>query len=370
MYKPCCVAVLLGLFGAGAHACTSESGLKGASGSGGATGAGGDIGQVGSGGAGGAAACNSLTVEFEAVTPTVLLLVDRSSSMFDLPYASSPTRWQPLYDALMDPVNGPVKQLEGVVRFGFAAYTSNTNGSDCPGLSSVAPALDTYAAIDTAYQPLATPPPFKAETPTGAAIAEAAALLASEPGPKYILLATDGEPDTCQHVDPQCGQDESIRAAQEAYAGGITTIVVGISTDVSAAHLGDLANAGSGEPVVQPSGNFISLCVNGGYAQITADYATVGGNAPFYQPGDQAQLQSQLVGALQGVRECDFTLQQAVSTSEAERCDVTIDGMALTHTTDWTMQSETQLTLTEQACQTLQTADQISIECPCDVLIE
>jgi hypothetical protein len=325
---------------------------------------------VGAGGHGGGEGCNSLTVEYEPVTPTVLLLVDRSSSMFDLPYGTSPTRWQPLYDALMDPVDGPVKQLEGVVRFGFAAYTSNA--MSCPGLTELAPALDNYDEIDAVYAPLSTPPAFKAETPTGAALTDAAAALAGIDGPKYIVLVTDGEPDTCAHVDPQCGQDESIYAAQQLYAQGITTIVVGISTDVSGAHLGDLANAGSGQPVLEPAANsnFIYVCVNGGYAQITADYSTAGGNAVYYQPDDQAQLQTQLSTALQGVRECEFELKQGVTVSEAARCDVTIDGAALTHPTDWTMDTETQLTLSEQACATLQTADQITIECPCDVLIK
>src|SRR5262245_19025137 len=45
--------------------------------------------------------CNSLTVDFKPVTPTVLLLVDRSSSMFDLGFGPSPDRWAPLKEALV-----------------------------------------------------------------------------------------------------------------------------------------------------------------------------------------------------------------------------------------------------------------------------
>ena len=56
-------------------------------------------------------------------------------------------------------------------------------------------------------------------------------------GSKYIVLATDGEPDTCPGTcvgptcpvpdrpgwprDPQCGQDRSVAAVQEAFKQGI-----------------------------------------------------------------------------------------------------------------------------------------------------
>src|SRR5690606_1952321 len=45
--------------------------------------------------------CNDLEVEFESITPTILVLVDRSSSMFDQPLADYPNRWEPLKEALV-----------------------------------------------------------------------------------------------------------------------------------------------------------------------------------------------------------------------------------------------------------------------------
>ena len=60
--------------------------------------------------------CLELTVTPTPVTPTVLILVDNSSSMFE-PRADL---WDALYNALMS-ADGPVKGLEDKIRFGFAS---------------------------------------------------------------------------------------------------------------------------------------------------------------------------------------------------------------------------------------------------------
>ena len=45
---------------------------------------------------------------------------------------------------------------------------------------------------------------------------------------KYIVLVTDGAPNTCLVRDPQCGQDASVAAVQAAFGAGIRTLVVGL----------------------------------------------------------------------------------------------------------------------------------------------
>ena len=312
--------------------------------------------------------CNDLEVDYQETTPNVILLVDRSSSMFDSGYGASPTRWAPLYDALMAP-HGPVDTLQGDIRFGFSAYTAG-QGS-CPGLESVPPSLDNHTSIDTLFQQLSTPPAFKAETPTGAAIQEAVELLEAlqDDGSKYIILATDGEPDTCAHMDPQCGQDESIKAVQDAFARGIRTIVLGIGSEVGSKQLRDLANAGTGQAVEEPSQDFISTCVNGGLSDVTASYAPTGGDANFYHPTDPAGLGEALASAIGGVRSCVFELSSHLSPDAANQCTVLLDGQVLSHGVDWHMNSETNLELAPSTCQDLQGAETISISCPCDVVI-
>src|SRR6188768_1652389 len=212
--------------------------------------------------------CATLSVQTVELVATVSLLVDTSGSMFQQPAPF----WTPLHDALMDPTNGVVKQLQASTRFGFTSYTGlgdsyeNATTFKCPILQSVPYALNNYAAIDKMYSGIK----YNSEaweTPTHAAIDAAAADLvkfkATPDGPKFILLVTDGNPDTCWAKNPQCGQDAAIKSAQAAFAQGITTFVLGIgsvlSTDPKAEgcqsgrcgldYLQDMANAGTGQPV-------------------------------------------------------------------------------------------------------------------------
>lgn len=339
-------------------------------------GSGGQASTIGSGGnddftSGKGGGCNELTVEFEKQIPTVMLLIDRSSSMFDNAYGQNQDRWQPLYDALVDPSSGIVKQLDGEVRFGLATYTNNGGDNTCPIMSEVSPKLDNFGAIQSAYDQASTKPNFKGETPTGPALLRATEILAqvAEPGPKYILLATDGEPDTCGHPDPQCGQDESITAVQAAHDAGIGTIVVGIGNEVGAKHLADLANAGDGQAVEDPTQSWIYTCKNSGISDQNGSYAPTGGDATYYQPADQTQLETDIHGIIMGVRDCVFELKAKVDIELGHLCTVELDEKSLPHNTSWKLKSETELEVIGDACDDLKTISaSIHIDCPCDVV--
>lgn len=320
--------------------------------------------------------CNDLRVEFKPVIPTVLLVVDRSGSMFDSAYGGSPTRWLALTEALFPSAGGVLSDYQGAVRFGLLTYTSDSGAGICPILRDVAPALGNLAAIKALYQEESARPNFKAETPTGAAVAAATEQLQAiaADGPGHILLVTDGEPDDCVTADPQCGQDLSIAAVQSAYAQGIGTSVVGISADVSAQHLQDLANAGQGMPVQAPDMQYIYNCVNPGYATLGAQYAAVGeaaGNAPIYQPADAAGLATAIGTLIRGVTSCDFELDGEVDLERAELGRVMLDGQRLIHddANGWRMQSSRVLQLQGTACDRVQTeSEALAISFPCDVV--
>lgn len=370
---------LLAVITTAAIACNAGgSNLKDGGGLNGSNGAGGDgngnlFNTGGSDLSGQGGGCNELTVAFEKQTPTVVLLVDRSGSMFDNAYSSSADRWTALYDALMNSSTGVVNDLQNDVRFGFATYTNNGNDSQgtCPLISEVTAAVGNYDAILSAYDSESTKPNFKAETPTGPAVAAISTSLAAfnEPGPKYILLATDGEPDTCSHPDPQCGQDESIVAVQAAYAQGIGTIVIGIGDEVGAKHLKDLANAGAGLPVEEPDDYFNNTCLNSGISQKNAEYSTIGGGAVYYQPSTQAQLETDIHGIINGVRDCTFELKAKVELDQAYLCEVELDGVPIQHMSDWKLKTETELEVLGDACDQIKTVSkEIHIDCPCEIV--
>jgi hypothetical protein len=319
--------------------------------------------------------CNDLVVEFKPVTPTVMLVIDRSGSMWDAAYGTSPTRWQALYDALVGD-GAALKMFDHVVRFGAMTYTGNPQGGMCPIFHYVEPAIDNFAAVKKLVDDDSARPTFKGETPTGAALRDATAKLAALGGsdPQHMILVTDGEPDSCATPDPQCGQDESIAALQAAFGMKIGTSVIGISSDVSARHLQDLANAGQGQAVQAPDMTYMYNCINPGFATMSATYAAMGspqGTAPIYQPGDSKAIGDALQTLIRGVYDCSFTLNGLVDLMRAHLGTVSLDGAKLVYedANGWKMRDEVTLQLQGTACTSVQKdASKLVVSFPCDVV--
>ena len=273
--------------------------------------------------------CASLRVEFEPVVPTVMLVVDRSGSM--RADHGGVTRWEAVYGALMDPAAGIVSQLAEEVRFGLLLYSGHDTdpAATCPILHEVAPALDNAGTIDALY---ASMQPGEG-TPTGAAMAAAGPLLqeVSEPGPKLVILATDGEPDTCD--EPSADSSAAARAAvlsatEAAHAAEIETFVIGVGTGVSSEHLQEVANAGQGLPVEGPE------------------------LAPYYRAVDSAELVAAFTQIINGARGCVFELDSPVPIApDLAEGEVTLDGVPLDRGTEWELVDQGTLELLGAACE-------------------
>jgi hypothetical protein len=348
----------------------------------------------GSGGSGGVAICNELKIEPMPVVPTVLLLVDNSSSMFDANSdMTAPTPWDLLYSTLMADT-GAVKSLQDKVRFGFTSFKGNAmaqlNETDtaCAELKSVDYALDNFSAIDAVYKQLGSQwtPGTKWETPTGHAFARAAAELAAlqtdPPGPKNIVLVTDGNPNTCQVVDPQCGQDLSVKAVQDAYALGIKTFVIGIGEVIKGnvgceptwgrcgpEHLQDLANAGLGLPVVQPPEQFVWQSCADRYGRVLqGTYAAAGGDAQYYTATSQTELTTAIQGLLNSVLSCTVEMNARV-TGNAALGQVAVNGSSVAYqdANGWQLEADTySVTLNGTACESFKMTGDLHIAFPCD----
>jgi hypothetical protein len=347
--------------------------------------------------------CDELHVEPKPVTPTVLVLVDNSSSMFE-PRAEL---WDALYNALMDDM-GPIALLQDRIRFGFASYKGLANNGQpvatsetdpaCAEVTSVPYAFNNFGAIDTAYTALGASyvQGVKWETPTGHAITrvvpDLVAYEADPPGPKIILLVTDGNPNTCRVLDPQCGQDQTIKAVQDAYAAGIGTFVLGIGDIVGANtgcvpaqmrcginHLTDIANAGQGQPVIQPPAEYVyQQCVAGpmgGAGMLTATYAPTGGTLTPLTATNAAAIAPALQGLLNGFVSCTVEMD-AIVRGEAARGTVIVTpkmgqerNVANNDQADgWMLEPNNyQVTLLGQACEDLKNGGSVDISFPCGV---
>lgn len=299
--------------------------------------------------------CPSVAVTTQPIIPTVQLLIDHSGSM-DEGFGGT-RRVFAVREALLDPDDGVVALLDDQVQFGAMLYTSHNgfdNGGTCPELpANVAPALNNYQAINDALRPLLTRETLGEDTPTGASIVAAADAFPA-PGPndkQIIVLATDGEPDTCTDPDPDV-LDES-RAESEAAAKAahddknIDLFVLSVGSDVADAHLQRVANVGVGKAIDE-----------------TADPAT------FYVANSPDELVAAFGDIIRGARECKFTVDNGRVTDASEGT-VELNGEELAYPDEWDMLDETTLEIKGDACQTYLNAEvaQITAEFPCDAVI-
>jgi hypothetical protein len=215
-------------------------------------------------------------------------------------------------------------------------------GMECPMLTEVDPALDNFAAIE-ATMSMAAP---VQDTPTGESLEAVWQKLDAfdEPGRKYIVLATDGEPDTCDEPNPQNGQPESVAAAEAAYAAGIETFVISVGDEVSEGHLQDMANAGQG--------------VQGGDP-----------DAPFYLALDQGALVQAFEDILAGVRSCQLDLETPLAPEDADACTVEVNGQVvpLDDPNGWQLNDPSEVELLGTACDALQAGtSSVQMSCACE----
>jgi hypothetical protein len=191
------------------------------------------------------------------------------------------------------------------------------------------------------------------DTPTAESVQAISTLLENytEEGPKSIILATDGEPDTCANPDAQNDTDAqaaaralSVAAVTAAFEKGITTYIISVGTETSAQHLKDLAVAGAGGDE----------------------------DAEAFTVTNTAALENAFSTAIGNARSCDFKLEGTVQGSEAERGTVVLDGDALVFgdANGWVMPDNQTVRVQGTACDTLKSsAAGISIEFPCGVYI-
>ena len=215
------------------------------------------------------------------IRPTVWLVIDGSGSTLqplDIANMASPTRWNALREALMDPTMGLIKSIENDVDLGMVIYDGPLGGlggilppptggaapaTSCPRVVSVEPARSNFAAINMVY-PV---DPLGGSTPTDKALEAVLAHLpppadqspdAAAVHPTIVVLATDGEPnDFCSMAFPPVDvRPNVVNAVKQLLAQEIKTYVVSLAgsdanlmqfcTEMAAA-------GGTGKPPYVPS---------------------------------------------------------------------------------------------------------------------
>lgn len=386
-------------------------------------GVGGAHGTGGSTGEGGGDGCIEEEVRFTPEIPNVVLLIDQSRSMtgeqgftalveqeieagtyvpWECEEAGNPIgsqgppqtwRWNVVRTVLFNPTDGIVKQLDGDVRFGMALYSSrngNIAGPNdeepkvCPLLTEV-PIIEADVDFGNYEEMLAHMPCSEVvvDTPTRESLTIVAEKLAAADlsGPKIIVLATDGLPDSCdcpnyaesnppaacldvaRGEDPEANwvergdppvlmppsaaeQYDLVQEAKRIYEElGIVVHVVDVSTPndpTLRAHLTDVATAAHGEIYdgTRPSG-------------LIDAFQTI----------------------IDGARSCVIDLQGEIMEGKEDEGTVTLDGEVLTFLPDgmgdgWKLNSSSQLELVGEPCDLIKSGKHdIDIDFPCDVFI-
>jgi hypothetical protein len=286
--------------------------------------------------------CPAVQFTAKPTTPTIELLIDQSLSMSSTFGAT--TRYKAVQDALVAPGTGVVTELEASAYFGATLFTSALT---CPALQVVPRAINNSAAISAMIA--ANGPGLY--TPTGDAITAVTADFAASPppagSPPFIVLATDGIPNTCQNpLDETNGSILAVAAAKAAFAAGIKLVVLSVGPDTSIPNLQAMANAGAGVQPGQP-------------------------DAPYYQGDDPQTLADAFKQIIGGVLSCDLSLSGQIDPASAMDGTVTLDGVTLTYGTDWIIVNGTTIEILGAACMKLQTTPNSVVDAtfPCTAVI-
>ena len=182
-------------------------------------------------------ACPQNNFTANNLPPDLLIVLDRSGSINQnssgktLTAGDPNTKWALMTAA----IKNVVMQSQGTVNWGLKFFGTGTSGCAVADMTAVAPATMTAAQIISAIDAPANQP--GTSTPTRAAEISAGNYFAgrTNPNPKYILLATDGEPNCGMGGGNNATDGPGAIAAVGTVLGmGFPTFVIGIAADTEA----------------------------------------------------------------------------------------------------------------------------------------
>ena len=276
--------------------------------------------------------------------PNVLILLDRSGSMYQPPV----DRWDPAVAAISDLTS----KLDAQVKFGLMEFPSPAStgvaGQCASGELIVPPALKTSSAIAGA---LSGDPTTKVAggTPTAASLAGAQQALAALTGTSYVLLVTDGEPNcnasakaancTCTLDSPH---DCSGTPTVDGGLGSAPLPIGCLDDDPTVAAITTLSNAGIHTFVVGYDAS--------GFADVLNRMATAGGTArkTYFPVSDGSDLTTAFQSISSFVVSCTFELSKAPP--DATFVSVSVDGHRVPRGAGWQLQGTREVALQGSTC--------------------
>lgn len=284
------------------------------------------------------ATCERLDVAAEAGTANVLIVLDRSNSMYEaIPFGPVEVdRWNPAVMA----INAATAALDDRVSFGLMLFAGDATCGAGTVVVPVGPSNATAIASALSGAPETI---VQGGTPIAASLRAARAELATLEGDSYVLLVTDGAPNcasghngfTCRCTGGSClinplnclDDANAVAAVQELAAAGIGTYVIGYDT--------------------------------GEWVEVLDRMATAGdtGRSTHFPVGDEASLESALRAVAGSVVSCTYEL--AMPPGDIHYVRVTIDGVDVPHESaaddgnGWVLEGDRTITVIGSTCDTL-----------------
>ncbi|HET9956895.1 MAG TPA: vWA domain-containing protein [Polyangiaceae bacterium] len=186
--------------------------------------------------------CGPQVLQVTTEHPKVLLLLDRSASMQDPPETEDPdvvgttSKW----DLVLPALDEVIAQTDTALDWGMKSFPEGDGTAECAA-ESVTSRIDVSVASSNAsrvVEQIGLTTPQGSGTPTGDAVRSALAYLLTLPAgpPKFLILATDGEPSCAGTTKGQeTARPYAIEALQQALSSGVPTFVVGVATNKESA---------------------------------------------------------------------------------------------------------------------------------------
>jgi hypothetical protein len=267
---------------------TSAAGTAGATGSGGGAAGTGGSATTGIGGfnfdasTDGPPTCGLQTFDLKRKPAEILLVLDRSKSMIEDTVADGTTK---KWDAALPALKQVIMDTDTSVSWGLKVFPEGED-SACVAASVTNNVVVPMAPMNAANVVAAinATTPAGNGTPTGSAINAAVTYLRTltTDNPKYILLATDGQPSCGALPSSSTGSDiggpYAETAVSAALTAGFPTFVLGVATSSSGevAILNSLADKG-GKP--RPNAPLTHFYLGTSQAELTAAFRIITGEA-------------------------------------------------------------------------------------------